>query len=82
MAVEKRERLLTQLSSIKYIDKHLKERRRRYPGTGAWLAETIEFREWINEDRFVCLWCYGIREYSGTRSIEQFYSARLKSKRF
>ncbi|KAI9861085.1 MAG: hypothetical protein M1813_005514 [Trichoglossum hirsutum] len=58
--IQKRELLLSQLSSLRYVDKHLKERKRRYPGTGSWLTETAQFKEWRIEGRSTCLWCYGI----------------------
>ncbi|KAH0551625.1 hypothetical protein GP486_007158 [Trichoglossum hirsutum] len=58
--VAKRDQLLSQLSSLKYVDKHIKERNRRHPGTGSWLTETDEYKEWMAGDRSACLWCYGI----------------------
>ncbi|KAI9871159.1 MAG: hypothetical protein M1830_003253, partial [Pleopsidium flavum] len=58
--VEERDLMLSQLSSIRYADKHLRERKRRHPGTGTWLTKTLEFKEWKMRDRSACLWCYGI----------------------
>jgi hypothetical protein len=62
LVVEKRNFLLSQLSSLSYADKHIKERRRRHPRTGVWLTETDEFKEWMARDCSACLWCYGIRK--------------------
>lgn len=62
-AVEERDLLLSQLSSIRYANKHLRERKRRHPGSGIWLTKTVEFKEWMMEDRSACLWCNGIRKY-------------------
>ncbi|KAH0538694.1 hypothetical protein FGG08_004711 [Glutinoglossum americanum] len=56
----KRDLLLSQLSSLRYVDKHIKERKRRHPGTGSWLTQTDEFKKWMTGDRSACLWCYGI----------------------
>ena len=62
LVVEKRNFLLSQLSSLNYADKHIKERQRRHPGTGVWLTKTDEFKEWMTGDCSACLWCYGIRK--------------------
>ena len=64
LVVTKRDQLLSQLSPLRYADKHIKERKRRHPGTGSWLTKTDEFKEWMTGDRSACLWCYGIRKYA------------------
>lgn len=53
---------MSKLSSIRYIDKHLRERKKRHPGSGSWLKETLEFKDWMAADCSACLWCYGIRK--------------------
>src|SRR5436189_3906101 len=60
--VEKRDLLLSKLSSLSYVNKHMRERQRRHPGTGTWLVRTDEFEKWMTEDCSTCLWCYGIRK--------------------
>lgn len=59
--VDKRNRLLSQLSSMSCVNKHLKEHEKRHKGTGSWLTKTVEFAEWVSRTRSDCLWCYGIR---------------------
>lgn len=58
--IEKRNFLLSTLSSRTYVSKHMKERKRRHSGTGTWLAKTSEFKNWLGENCSTCLWCYGI----------------------
>ncbi|KAI9769861.1 MAG: hypothetical protein M1839_003580 [Geoglossum umbratile] len=55
-----RDLLLSQLSSLRYVDKHMKQRKRCHPGTGSWLTQTDEFKEWVTGNRSACLWCCGI----------------------
>lgn len=62
LAVAQRDLLLSKLSSIRYVNKHLRERRKRHPGSGSWLKETVEFKHWVAADCSACLWCYGIRK--------------------
>lgn len=59
--VERREWLLSQLSPINWVNKHLKEKAKRHKGTGSWLTKTAEFTDWVTRTRSDCLWCYGIR---------------------
>jgi hypothetical protein len=58
---EKRKQLFTQLSSIEYEYKHRKLRQMRYPGTGTWLVDTENFKNWKEEQGSSCLCCFGIR---------------------
>lgn len=46
--VKRRNLLLSNLSSLAYVDKHMKERKRRHPGTGTWLTRTNKFQKWIS----------------------------------
>lgn len=62
LAVAERDLILSKLSPIRYIDKHLRERRKRHPGSGSWLRETVEYKDWVVADRSAGLWCYGIRK--------------------
>ncbi|KAF2228499.1 hypothetical protein EV356DRAFT_477061, partial [Viridothelium virens] len=52
--------LLKNLSSQTYIDKHIKERRKRFPGTGKWLTQSNEVQDWKNRETSDCLWRSGI----------------------
>jgi hypothetical protein len=73
LAVAERDLILSKLSPIKYIDKHLRERRKRHPGSGSWLRETVEFKDWVIADRSAGLWCYGIRKSEvATLSQEEY----------
>ena len=67
--VDRRNRLLSQLSSISYVNKHLKEHEKRHKGTGSWLTKTVEFVEWVTRTRSDCLWCYGIRMLTSGNSV-------------
>ncbi|OCK94981.1 uncharacterized protein K441DRAFT_92684 [Cenococcum geophilum 1.58] len=46
--IKRRNLLLSNLSSLAYVDKHMKERKRRHPGTGTWLTRTNKFQKWIS----------------------------------
>ena len=59
--VKRRDELLSCLSEIRYTSKHQSERNKRHPGTGRWLTETVEFKNWEAGTQSHCLWCYGIR---------------------
>ncbi|MCJ1267662.1 hypothetical protein MMC22_007548 [Lobaria immixta] len=58
--LKRRDQLLSCLSEIRYTSKHQSERNKRHPGTGHWLAKTVEFKDWEAGTRSHCLWCYGI----------------------
>jgi hypothetical protein len=62
--VAKGDLLLSYLSSTRYMDKHLRERKKRHRDTGTWLAETEQFKSWMTRDSSSALWCYGIRKHS------------------
>lgn len=59
--VDRRNRLLSQLSPISCVNKHLREREKLHKGTGSWLTETVELVDWVTTTCSDCLWCYGIR---------------------
>ena len=62
MTIEEiRRQLLAKLSSVEYDYKHRNLIRMRHPGTGAWLADKRDFKNWKEEQRSSCLCCYGIR---------------------
>ncbi len=62
LKVAERDLILSKLSPIGYIDKHLRARRKRHPGSGSWLRKTVEYKDWVLADRSAGLWCYGIRK--------------------
>lgn len=31
----------------------------RHPGTGTWLVESVQFKEWMQAERHCLLWCHG-----------------------
>ncbi len=71
--VQEREALLSMLSSIHYVDKHLRARKSRHPGSGTWATNTTVFAEWLASEQSTCLWCYGIRKRHST-----FQASNLK----
>lgn len=58
----KRERLLSQLSTIDYQYKNRRMQRLRHPGTGSWLTASIELKNWLECENSSAMCCYGIRE--------------------
>jgi hypothetical protein len=60
---ERKERLLKSLSSYDYKTAFKQARQKRYSTTCSWLAQTSEFRDWLDDAQPSCFWCYGIREY-------------------
>ena len=70
---DQRKILLSNLSSLSYIEKHRKERKKRHAGTGTWLNNTSEFQAWMAGGSN-CLWCHGIRTYQLT--LHWVYDAR------
>lgn len=69
---------MSSLSDIKYISKFQSERKKRHKGTGSWLIETPEFKDWKTEIVSNCLWCYGIRKLSKSKSVSET-SIRLRN---
>lgn len=70
-SVKRRDQLLSCLSEIRYTSKHQSERKKRHPGTGLWLAKTVEFKDWEAGTRSHCLWCYGIRRLQKQKNPRQ-----------
>jgi hypothetical protein len=43
-----KKKLISQMSTIEYRNKHQRVQRIRHPGAGAWFAATSEFKEWLD----------------------------------
>lgn len=56
---EERERILKTFAKVDSRSNHAMSRKLRSPGTGLWLTEGPEFRQWL-KTRNARLWCYGI----------------------
>ncbi|KAI4126477.1 MAG: hypothetical protein LQ338_003727 [Usnochroma carphineum] len=56
---EERERILKSFSKVDSRSNHAMSRKLRSPGTGIWLTEGQEFKEWL-ETKNARLWFYGI----------------------
>ena len=50
------------LSPLNFFQKQIDVLNRRHPGTGQWLLDSSEFRDWLSGAEQT-LWCHGIRMY-------------------
>jgi ankyrin repeat domain-containing protein 50 len=59
--VTERESFLNWISSIPFEQTHEDIYAKKHRGTGDWLLQTIQFREWFESTGSTLLWCYGKR---------------------
>ena len=50
--LSRKQKLLDALSTYDYLVPLRRERKKRYGGTGLWLSECKEYRDWLHDDRF------------------------------
>jgi hypothetical protein len=62
-AVEERRGFLHWISANDFEDDHDTIFAKRYPGTGTWLIQRIEFRQWFDGQKSALLWCFGKRKF-------------------
>lgn len=55
---------LAEQSGLNYDEDHDRIFKRRHQGTGNWLLESVQFREWIDAKQSCLLWCHGNRKIS------------------
>ena len=59
---KEREDFLNWISPHDYEEAHDTIYKKKHPGTGDWLLDTKEFRDWIDSSTSALLWCHGKRE--------------------
>jgi hypothetical protein len=57
------ERILTWLSPAKFSERHTQAKNNRTPGTGKWLLDLKEYKDWLDSS---CgfLWLHGVGEFT------------------
>ena len=68
----KRERLLSSLSTYNHMAPFKQARKARHGSTTAWLSDTQEFQDWLNEAESSLFWCSGIRKSKREISTRSF----------
>jgi hypothetical protein len=59
----KQKDLVKRLSKVNYVYKHHRMQKIRHPGTGAWIKELPEFKNWLACKTSATMCCYGIRMF-------------------
>jgi hypothetical protein len=62
-AAQRRQKLLSRLSSVSCTQRHVKLQSARHEGTGVWLSELAEYTKWMDsgsDPTLLC--CHGIRK--------------------
>lgn len=67
-----RSEILKWTSDIPYLDHHKLASTGRTSGTGVWLLEHDQYRDWQSSNESIILWLHGIRKSSGLKSSQRF----------
>lgn len=73
---KERSEFLNWISQVDFEKVHDDTYAKKHEGTGAWLLQRTEFKEWLNSPRSSLLWCHGKRKFYLRAPRTEFSSFR------